>query len=100
MLGSQLDDMTDSVQLASKNRLDRLLHGVTYGSTIAAPITTLRGGGGVSAPAPGAMATVSHGPAVTPVPNPQICGIVLAMEAPGPRGREEVCLCVCICVCV
>ena len=88
LLGSQLDGMADSVNVASKNRLERMLGQITQGNPSSMHPTTLHG-----ASAAGQQQAVErrgqvHGGGGA-LANPFACGLELSMDSMGPGGKEE-----------
>lgn len=91
LLGSQLDDMADSVNLASKRRLERALTQITHGNPPSS--VSLRGGeAGAARPAPRRADPAAPGAAHQGqggFVDPLTCGLLLSMESAGPGGKEE-----------
>ena len=93
LLGSQLDEMADSVNLASKMRLERTLAQITQGNPPHSSVT-LRGAQAGSKVGQDLLDSYATAPdaAGTSSPdfiNPFTCGLVLTMESAGPGGKEE-----------
>ena len=95
-LGSQLDDMADSVNLAAKKRMQRILSSLHPSNENSASVTTLRGGGRqweIPRSPPRRMEILR------PLPATSACGLVILMGSAGPSGRcvhQGVCSCRCV----
>ena len=88
LLGSQLDGMADSVNVASKNRLERMLGQITQGNPSSMHPTTLHGASAVGQQLAVERRGQVHGGGGA-LANPFACGLELSMDSMGPGGKEE-----------